>query len=150
MYLSAQVIAAMDSVRRVHFLNPGAIRGNKSIGDAAGLKNIGVHLITIAPGDRSTEYHFHHYEEECVYVLSGRGTAVMGDQTHPLGPGDFLGHPIDKVAHEMINDGTEPLVCLVIGQRLAQDITDYPRQGKRLYRHSGERSLVDLGGIKPV
>jgi uncharacterized cupin superfamily protein len=106
MYLSAQVIAAMDSVRRVHFLNPGAIRGNKSIGDAAGLKNIGVHLITIAPGDRSTEYHFHHYEEECVYVLSGRGTAVMGDQTHPLGPGDFLGHPIDKVAHEMINDGT--------------------------------------------
>jgi uncharacterized cupin superfamily protein len=150
MYLSAQVIAAMDSVRRVHFLNPGAIRGNKSIGDAAGLKNIGVHLITIAPGDRSTEYHFHHYEEECVYVLSGRGTAVMGDQTHPLGPGDFLGHPIDKVAHEMINDGTEPLVCLVVGQRLAQDITDYPRQGKRLYRHSGERSLVDLGGIKPV
>jgi uncharacterized cupin superfamily protein len=150
MYLSAQVIAAMDSVRRVHFLNPGAIRGNKSIGDAAGLKNIGVHLITIAPGDRSTEYHFHHYEEECVYVLSGRGTAVMGDQTHPLGPGDFLGHPIDKVAHEMINDGTEPLVFLVVGQRLAQDITDYPRQGKRLYRHSGERSLVDLGGIKPV
>lgn len=150
MYLSAQAIAAMEAVRRVHFLNQSAIRGNKSIGDAAGLKNIGVHLITIAPGDRSTEYHFHYYEEECVYVLSGRGMAVIGEQTHRLGPGDFLGHPIDKVAHEMINDGTEPLVCLVIGQRLAQDITDYPRQAKRLYRHSGERSLVDIGGIKPV
>lgn len=150
MYLSAQVIAAMEAVKRVHFLNPGAIRGNKSLGDAAGLKNIGVHLVTIAPGDRSTEYHFHYYEEECVYVLSGQAMAIIGEQSHRVGPGDFLGYPIDKVAHEMINDGTEPLVCLVIGQRLTQDITDYPRQGRRLYRHSGERSLVDLDGIKPV
>ena len=150
MVLSAQAIAAMEAVKRVHFLNDAAVRTNKSLGDAAGLRNIGVHLITVAPGSRSTEYHFHYYEEECVYVLSGRGTALIGEQTHNIGPGDFLGHPIDKVAHEMINDGCEPLVCLVIGQRLAQDITDYPRKGKRLYRHSGERSLVDITGIKPV
>ena len=148
MYLSAQAIAAMEAVKRVHFLNEGAVRSNKSIGDAAGLKNLGVHLITVAPGQRSTEYHFHHYEEECVYVLSGHGTAFIGEQTHKLGPGDFLAHPIDKLAHEMINDGNEPLVCLVIGQRLVQDITDYPRRSKRLYRHSGERSLVDMGGIQ--
>jgi uncharacterized cupin superfamily protein len=148
MYLSAQAIAAMEAVKRVHFLNEGAIRSNKSIGDAAGLKNLGVHLITVEPGRRSTEYHYHHYEEECVYVLSGHGTAVLGDQSHKINPGDFLGHPIDKIPHEMINDGNEPLVCLVIGQRLTQDITDYPRKGKRLHRHSGERSLVDIGGIK--
>jgi uncharacterized cupin superfamily protein len=150
MYLSAQTIAAMEAVTRVHFLNATAVRRNKSLGDAAGLKNIGVHVITIAPGSRSTEYHFHYYEEECVYVLSGTGVALIGEQTHKLGPGDFLGHPLDKVAHEMINDGSEPLVCLVIGQRLAQDITDYPRKGKRLYRHSGERSLVDIDGIQKV
>jgi len=148
MYLSAQAIAAMEAVKRVHFLNEDAVRSNKSIGDAAGLKNLGVHLITVAPGHRSTEYHFHHYEEECVYVLSGHGTALIGEQTHKFGPGDFLAHPIDRLAHEMINDGNEPLVCLVIGQRLAQDITDYPRKSKRLYRHSGERSLVDMGSIQ--
>jgi uncharacterized cupin superfamily protein len=147
MYLSAQAIAAMHAAKRVHFLNEGAIRSNKSIGDAAGLKNLGVHLITVQPGHRSTEYHFHHYEEECVYVLSGSGTAVIGEQTHKVGPGDLMGHPIDKVAHEMTNDGTEPLVCLVIGQRLVQDISDYPRKGKRLYRHSGERRLVDIDSI---
>jgi len=148
MYLSAQAIVAMEAVKRVHFLNENAIRSNKSIGDATGLKNLGVHLITVQPGHCSTEYHFHLYKEECVYVLSGHGTAVLGDQTHKIGPGDFLGHPIDKVAHEMTNDSNEPLVCLVIGQRLTQDITDYPRKGKRLYRHSGERSLVDFGSIK--
>jgi uncharacterized cupin superfamily protein len=147
MYLSAQAIAAMEAVKRVHFLNEGAVRSNKSLGDAAGLKNLGVHLTTVQPGHRSTEYHYHHYEEECVYVLSGHGTAVIGEQTHKIGPGDFMGHPIDKIAHELINDGAEPLVCLVIGQRLVQDISDYPRKGKRLYRHSGERSLVALSDI---
>jgi uncharacterized cupin superfamily protein len=148
MYLSALAIAAMEAVKRVHFLNEGAIRDSKSIGDATGLKNLGVHLITVQPGHGSTEYHFHHYEEECVYVLSGRGTAVIGEQSHKIGPGDFMGHPIDKIAHEMINDGSEPLVCLVIGQRLVQDISDYPRKGKRLYRHSGERRLVDIADLK--
>lgn len=48
----------------------------------------------------------------------------------------------------MINDGNEPLVCLVVGQRLTQDITDYPRKAKRLFRHSGERSLVDIESIQ--
>lgn len=150
MYLSAKAIAAMTAVQRTHFLNPNAVRGNKAIGDAAGLQNLGVHLITVQPGHCSTEYHYHHYEEECVYVLSGHGKAVIGDHTHSIGPGDFMGHPTDKVAHEMINDGNEPLVCLVIGQRLVQDISDYPRKGKRLYRHSGERSLIELANIKPA
>ena len=150
MYLSAKAIVELAEKQHTHFLNKEAVRGNKPLGDAAGLKNLGVHLITVAPGSRSTEYHFHHYEEECVYVLTGYGTAVLGDQSHAIGPGDFLGHPIDHVPHEMINDGTEPLVCLVIGQRLTQDITDYPRKGKRLYRHSGARTLVDHAVIKAV
>ena len=54
--------------------------------------------------------------------------------------------PIDQAPRELVN--TEPLVCLVIDQRLTQDITDYPRKGKRLYRHSGERSLVDHKAIQ--
>lgn len=148
MFLSAEAIAAMPGAVRTHFLNSNAVRSNKSLGDAAGLKNIGVHLITIEPGRCSTEYHFHHYEEECVYVLSGHGTAVIGDQTYKIGPGDFMGHPIDNIAHEMVNDDSEPLVCLVIGQRLTQDISDYPRKGKRLFRHSGKRSLVDIAAIQ--
>ena len=148
MYLSATAIAAMEGVRKVHYLNPGATRINKSLGDAVGLKNIGVHRIEVAPGHRSTEFHVHHYEEECIYVLSGRGTATLGEATHRIGQGDFIGCPANGVAHEMINDGAEPLVCLVIGQRLPQDITDYPRLGKRLYRHSGEWDLVDLAQVE--
>ena len=147
MYLSAEKIAAMEGVRRVHNLNPAAIRIDKSLGDEVGLKNIGIHLISIAPGDKSTELHTHRYEEEAIYVLSGRGTEVIGDQTYKIAAGDFIGFASGGAAHETINDGTEPLVCLVIGQRLAQDVVDYPRKGKRLFRNSGERNLVDHGHI---
>lgn len=148
MHLSAAKIATIEGVRRIHNLNPAAIRIDKSLGDEVGLKNIGVHLITIAPGDKSTEFHVHKYEEEAIYVLSGHGTEMVGDTSHKIGPGDFIGFPAGGVAHETVNDGTEPLVCLVIGQRLAQDVVDYPRKGKRLYRNSGQRDMVDIGVIE--
>jgi uncharacterized cupin superfamily protein len=148
MHLSAEKIAAMEGVRRVHNLNSAAIRIDKSLGDEVGLKNLGIHLISIAPGDKSTEFHTHRYEEEAIYVLSGRGTEVIGDQSYKIGSGDFIGFTGGSAAHETINDGTEPLVCLVIGQRLAQDVVDYPRKGKRLFRNSGERNLVDHTNIE--
>jgi len=148
MHLSAQAIAAMKGERRVHAVNPKAVRIDKSLGDAAGLKNLGVHMMTVAPGDRSSEYHSHRYEDEAIYVLSGQGRAVIGDQSYTIGPGDFLGFPGGGPAHETINDGTEPLICLVVGQRLAQDVVDYPRAGKRLYRNSGQRDMVDVAHLQ--
>ena len=72
----------------------------------------------------------------------------MGETTQKIGPGDFIGFPGGGVAHETINDGTEPLVCLVIGQRLTQDVVDYPRVGKRLYRNSGQREMVKYSRIE--
>lgn len=148
MHLSAEAINKLEGIRRVHNLNPTAIRIDKSLGDEAGLKSIGIHLISIAPGDKSTELHTHKYEEEAIYVLSGSGTEVIGETTQKIGPGDFIGFPAGGAAHETVNDGTEPLVCLVIGQRLSQDVVDYPRKGKRLYRNSGQRDMVDVVNVE--
>jgi len=143
-------IEAMDGVHKTHFLNPNAKRRNRSLGDAAGLQSLGVHLIEVLPGHESTEFHSHQYEEECVYVLSGTATAVIGDQRYQVGPGDFMGFPRNAHAHTMINDGDETLVCLVVGQRLAQDVSDYPNKSKRLYRNSGRWDLVDLDAIELI
>lgn len=150
MYLSAKDIEKLEAKPKTHFLNPQAIREDKSLGDAVGLKNLGVHVITVAPGDYSTEFHAHHYEEECIYVLSGTGKATLGADNYRIGPGDFIGCPANGVAHDMFNDGKEPLVCLVIGQRLAQDVADYPRLNKRLYRNNGEWNLVDHEAIEQI
>lgn len=150
MLLSASDIADMVGKQKTHFLNSNAVRVNKSLGDAVGLKNIGVHLITVLPGHYSTEFHVHHFEEECIYVLSGSGTATIGDETHAIGPGDFIGCPLNGVAHCMKAGGNEPLVCLVVGQRLAQDVADYPNLKKRLYRNKGEWNLVDHADIRHI
>jgi len=69
-------IEQLAGLDKTHFLNENAKRLNKSLGDQVGLNNIGFHIIEVPPGHESTEYHTHHSEDECTYVLSGHGTVV--------------------------------------------------------------------------
>lgn len=146
--LKQNEIDAMQGEKRIHFLNPNADRIRKSLGDRVGLKNIGVHLIYTEPGKDTTEYHMHYYEEECIYVLSGKGELIINNETFPFEQGDFVGFPAGTASHSLKNTGNETLVCLVMGQRLEQDVADYPDKGKRLYRNSGQWDLVDISDIR--
>jgi len=145
--IKAEDIEKMKGDEKVHFLNPNAVRINKSLGDVVGLKNLGFHIIYVEPGKDTTEYHKHYYEEECIYVLSGRGTLVIESDSYVFEKGDFVGFPVDTAAHSLVNDGNETLVCLVVGQRLEQDVGDYPNKAKRIYRNSGVWDLVDLDNV---
>ena len=135
--LTAEAIDAMEGTEKVHFLNPNGRRTNKSLGDATGLKGFGIHLIEVPVGADSTEYHVHHQEDECVYVLSGQARVTLDEQTFDLGAGDFVGLPAGGPAHVFHNPGPDVLRCLVVGQRLTQ----------RLYRHDGVWNLVDLANV---
>jgi uncharacterized cupin superfamily protein len=146
--VTAAEIAAMDGLAKTHFLNPKAQRINKSLGDLTGLTGFGFHIIEVEPGAETTEYHMHHFEDECVFVLSGNATAEIGEQKHAIGPGDFIGYRKGGLAHTIVNTGDEPLRCIVVGERLAQDVGDYPRQRKRIYRNAGlPWNLVDHDAI---
>ena len=141
-------IAAMEGLRKTHFLNPGAKRVNRSLGDLTGLTGFGFHVIEVEPGDETTEHHVHHHEDECVYVLAGTATATIGEEEHAIGPGDFIGYRKGGLAHSIRNTGTETLRCIVVGERLAHDVGDYPRRGKRIYRNAGlPWDLVDHDAI---
>lgn len=135
--LTAEAIAAMPGLAKTHFLNPNAKRINKSLGDATGLTGLGIHLIEVEPGHETTEYHLHHFEDEAVYVLSGAAKATIGEDEYDIKAGDFIGYRKGGAAHTILNTGNETLRCLVIGQRLAHDVGDYPRLGKRIYRNDG-------------
>lgn len=91
--LTSQQIEELECEKRVHFLNPNAERSRKTIGDEVGLSKIGVHLVYIEPSKDSTEYHKHYNEEECIYVLSGKGTLRIEDEEFPFKNGDFVGFP---------------------------------------------------------
>ena len=151
-YLGIAAVAALLFLRRNKFLREGigtALLGvqRKSLGDVTGLTGLGFHRIELMPGHDSSEYHRHLYEEECVYVLSGEGTATIDGQAHALGPGDFLGFARGGPAHVVTNSGDEPLVLLVAGQRLEHDVCDYPHRGLRLYINGAQEDLVDVGAI---
>lgn len=146
--ITKREIDAMQGADKTHFLNPNARRTNKSLGDATGLTGLGVHLIEISPGRESTEYHVHYYEDECVYILSGEGEVTIGEETFAVSEGDFIGYRAGGRPHTMKNTGDGPLRCLVAGQRLAHDMADYPRAGKRLFRNAGRPwNLVDLDDV---
>lgn len=140
-------IEEMDGLAKTHFLNENAQRINKSLGDLVGLKNMGFHIIEVEPGHESTECHVHYHEEECVYILAGRGTVTIDEIDYEVSAGDFIGYPAGGLAHTMTNTGDEVLRCIVVGQRLAYDVADYPRLGKRLYRYDGTNDLVEMGDI---
>lgn len=135
--LTAAEIEAMEGLSKTHFLNPSATRLNKSLGDATGLTGLGIHIIEVAPGTETTEYHVHHFEDEAVYVLAGTATATIGEEDHVIGPGDFIGYRAGGLAHTIVNTGTQTLKMIVVGQRLAHDVGDYPRKGLRIWRNEG-------------
>ncbi len=146
--LSKAEIDAMPGTEKTHFLNDSAKRLNKSLGDQTGLRNLGFHLIEVSPGDDSTEFHMHYFEEECVYVLDGQGESKIGDTTSSVGPGDFIGYRAGGLPHRLTNTGTGTLRCIVVGQRLSNDVGDYPDKQKRIYRNAGlPWNLVDFDDI---
>lgn len=149
--IRAGEIAAMEGLAKAHFLNPNARRVNKSLGDATGLTGLGFHIIEVEPGCETTEFHRHHHEDEAVFVLAGHATARIGETRAEIGPGDFIGYRAGGAAHTIENTGTGVLRLIVVGQRLAHDMGDYPDKGKRIYRNEGMAwQLVDLDAVTEV
>lgn len=141
----ADQITSMAGRKRTHFLNEHARRTDKSLSSVTGLSEIDFCLIEVEPGDETTEHHKHYHEEECLYVLSGEGTARIGAESHRISVGDFIGFRKAGLAHSLKNTGNDVLQCIVVSQRKSHDVSDYPRLGKRLFRNQDLTwNLVDL------
>lgn len=146
--LKASDITAMPETVKVHGLNPNAIRHTKSLGDAVGMTQMGVHLVRVEPGTETTQFHFHHQEEEFIYIISGKGIAEIGEEFFVVEAGDFMGFTAPSLPHSMRNPFEVDLVYLMGGERRNFDICDYPRLKRRLFRVNGERKLVDWENLK--
>jgi uncharacterized cupin superfamily protein len=149
---SAARIAALEERVHVHQFNANAIRNTRSLGDLAGLGDMGVHLVRIEPGRETTEHHFHGQDEEFLYVISGRAVATIGEEEVEVGPGDFMAFPRNSPAHSMRvpADAAEDLVYLMGGTRSEVDVCTYPRLRRRMYRIDGAREYVELDDLRKV
>lgn len=103
----------------------------RRFGPAAGNQQLGATLTELPPGAISYPFHYHSANEEALYVLSGTGTARIGDARVPVRAGDWIAHPVGPThAHQMINDGAEPLVYLAISTVRKAEVVGYPDSKK--------------------
>src|ERR1044071_7760690 len=86
------------------FLSRVMPRIKRKLGDALGLTQFGVNLVTLEPGGQSALRHWHTGEDEFVYVLSGEIALVTDGGEQILRAGDCAGYPAGKAdAHHMVN-----------------------------------------------
>ncbi|MEQ1570028.1 MAG: cupin domain-containing protein [Myxococcota bacterium] len=99
-------------------------RTRQRVGDAGGLQDFGVNLMSLPPGRWSSQRHWHSHEDEFVYVLEGQLTLVEDGGETVLGPGDCAAFPKGSGdGHHLQNRGEIPAVYLEIGSRHPDDRT---------------------------
>ncbi len=99
-------------------------RTRKRLGDAGGLKAVGVNLMTLPPGKWSSQRHWHSHEDEFVYVLEGELTLVEDNAETVLRAGDCAAFPQGSGnGHHLQNRGSAVAVYLEMGSRHPDDLT---------------------------
>ena len=148
--LNNQKISALPVTRVQHQFNVNAIRSTKTLGSATGLQRLGIHLVTICQGNDSTSHHYHDADEEFIYIVSGKGTARIGEESFEVGPGDFMGFPAPSDAHSLHNPHAEDLVYLLGGEGWPVDVVHYPEIKRRMTRSHGKRAYSDWDDITEI
>lgn len=102
-------------------------RRKRKLGDACGLGQFGVNLVTLGPGGQSALRHWHTLEDEFVYILSGEVTLITDRGEQLLRAGQCAGYPAgSRDAHHFINRSAAPAQYLEVGSRFADDRAHYP------------------------
>ena len=105
---------------------PCAAREKRALGDAFGLTDYGVNLVTLPPGAWSSQRHWHSREDELIYVLDGRPTLITDAGRTPLAPGMCAGFRAgDGNGHHLVNETDAPVTYLEVGSRRDDDV-EYP------------------------
>ena len=109
------------------FDRPCRERARKALGDAGGLTQFGVNLLTLPPGAWSSQRHWHLGEDEFVTVLSGEVVLVTDAGEEILKPGDCAAFAkSDGNGHHLVNRGSAPATLLEVGTRIGGDTVLYP------------------------
>lgn len=105
-------------------------REKRALGDALGLKHIGINRTTLPPGKESSMRHWHTHEEEFVYVLSGEVVLRTDAGEQLLVAGMCAGFPAAGETgtgdgHQLINRSNAPAVYLEVSNRDPADSAYY-------------------------
>jgi uncharacterized cupin superfamily protein len=121
----------------------------RRLGDAAGLTQFGVNLVTLRPGVWSSQRHWHAAEDEFIHVLQGEVVLVDDSGEQVMRPGDCAGFKAGEPnGHHFINRSRADAVLLVVGGRSDADHGEYPDIDVKFLpgRYSGKGGYVHKDG----
>lgn len=101
-------------------------RSSLRLGDAGGLTQFGVNLVTLEPGALSSLRHWHMAEDEFVMVTEGECVMVTDAGEEVMRPGDCAAFPAGVAdGHHFINRSDAVARFLVVGSKAAREVATY-------------------------
>lgn len=122
-------------------------REKRQLGEIFGLTNFGVNLTRLAPNAVSALRHAHTKQDEFVYILQGRPTLHTDEGRSQLSPGMCAGFKAGTGnGHRLINETTEEVVYLEVGDRTEGDEGSYPDDNLKAVLLEGKWKFVHKDG----
>ena len=121
----------------------------RRLGDAVGLTQFGVNLVTLRPGVWSSQRHWHAVEDEFVHIVQGEVLLVDDSGEQVMRAGDCAGFKAgERNGHHFINRSHADAVLLVVGGRGDADHGEYSDIDMKFLpgRYSGKGGYVHKDG----
>lgn len=123
--------AGSVSAKRIEGSAP---RMEERFGDLANLRILGVNIVTLQPGQKSAQRHWHSGSDEFVMVLEGLATVIEDSTVTEIGPGDMALWPAgSEIGHQVVNRSETPLRYLCAGTNPDAETVRYPDEGETLH-----------------
>jgi len=126
-------------------------REKRQLGDFFGLTNFGVNLTRLAPHAVSALRHAHTKQDEFIYILQGQPTLHTDEGRTQLSPGMCAGFKAGTGnGHRLINETTEEVVYLEVGDRTPGDEGSYPDDDLKALLVNGKWEFMHRDGTPYV
>ena len=125
------------------------MRGRSSLrlGDAGGLTQFGVNLVTLEPGALSSLRHWHQNEDEFVMVTEGECILVQDAGETLMRAGDCAAFPAGSTdGHHFINRSDRVARFLVVGTKAPREVATYSDVDLRVEIDAGKARFTYKDG----
>jgi uncharacterized cupin superfamily protein len=129
------------------FASRMAGRVKTPLGDLFGLSNFGVNLTRLSPKGMSALRHAHSKQDEFIYILQGSPTLITDEGRTQLHAGMCAGFKSGTGnGHHLINESSEEVIYLEIGDRTPDDEGSYPDDDLKALLVNGQWKFTHKDG----
>lgn len=135
----AKVPVKTSSIYPSPYAEMMAGRSSLRLGDAGGLTQFGVNLVTLEPGALASLRHWHLKEDEFAIVLDGALVLIEDDGETPMRPGDCAAWKAGVAnGHHFVNRSDRSARFLVVGSKIADEVASYADVDMKIHMNGGK------------